>query len=303
MTGATGFLGKNLIDLLDQSAPDVEIHAFSRSVESARALGGRVIVHEADLLDSAAVSRAVEEASCTHLCHMGWLGAESPDRYGSTENKRWVDASEYLFDRFSSAGGERVVHVGSCIEYGNDIYGPQTEASPLESDTAYGQAKADVSQIVLDGVGHDATGAVARVFFCYGRYEQSERLVPSIISSLLAGKALDLTEGRQRRDYLDARDVGRALIALLGSDVAGAFNVGSGVSTEVRRVAEILGDAIGRPELLRFGARPEGADTAPEILADTTRIRSEVGWSPSISLEEGLHDTISFWRQAIEIER
>lgn len=302
LTGATGFLGRNLLDLLERSASDVEVHVFSRSAATEELLKGRATIHKVDLLDPAAVTRAVDIASCTHLCHMGWLGAESPNRYGSPENKRWVEASQHLFDRFSTQSAGRIVHIGSCIEYGNGIDGAQGEASPLESDTSYGQAKAEVSEIVLEGFGNGTTAAVARIFFCYGRYEQRERLVPSIITSLGKGESIDLTEGRQRRDYLDGRDVAQALFALLETDAPGAFNVGSGVSVEVRRVAEILGEAMGRTELLRFGARTEGADTAPEILADTSRIRSVTGWAPGITLEEGLNDAIAWWQHSAQAQ-
>lgn len=302
LTGATGFLGRNLLDLLERSAPGVEVHVFSRSASVPDTLSGQATVHEVDLLDPDAVAQAVEATSCTHLGHMGWLGAESPNRYGSPDNKRWVDASQYLFDRFTAHSGTRIVHIGSCIEYGNGIAGPQNEDSPLDSDTAYGQAKAEVSQSILDGFGEGTTAAVARIFFCYGRYEQRERLVPSIITSLLNGEPLDLTEGRQRRDYLDGRDVAKALVTLLQSDASGAFNVGSGESVEVRQVAEMLGEAIGRPELLRFGARPEGADTAPEILADTSRIQSVLDWTPGITLEDGLLDSIAWWRHALQAQ-
>ena len=152
----------------------------------------------------------------------------------------------------------------------------------------------------LEGFGNGTTAAVARIFFCYGRHEQRERLVPSIITSLINDVPLDLTEGRQLRDYLDGRDIARALWLLLNSDAEGAFNIGSGVSVEVRHLAEIVGNALGRPELLRFGARPEGPDTAREILADTSRIRSVVGWEPSITLEEGLQDSIAWWRQSAQ---
>ena len=299
LTGPTGFLGRNLLDLLGRSAPDVEVHAFSRSADIPKPWKGSVTAHQVDLFDPVAVARAVEAASCTHLCHMGWIGAESSNRLVSPENTQWVEASKYLFERFTEQGGGRIVQVGSCIEYGNGIDSAQNEDSPLNSDTAYGRAKADVSRAVLDGFGDEVTAAVARVFFCYGRHEQSERLVPAIITSLLAGEPLDLTEGRQRRDYLDGRDVASALFAILSSDAEGAFNVGSGESVEVRRVAEILSDTIGGRELLRFGARAEGIDTAKEILADTSRIRSVIGWSPSMSLEDGLSDTIDWWRDQL----
>lgn len=290
LTGAGGFFGSNVLDIL--SGADVEIHVIQRSPGAPRP---GVTAHRADLLDTDDITTIMAKVKPTHLCHIAWLGPEHQDRYRSPENARWVTASKKLFHGFRDAGGERLVQVGSCIEYGNERTGVRIESQPLEPDTAYGAAKAELSHYV-DVLGHDLSTAVARPFFSYGPHEQVERLVPSLILALDRGEPIDLTEGRQRRDYLDARDVARAIVTLLRSDHTGPYNIGSGVAVEVRAIAEHLGRISGRPELLNFGARPEGADTAAEIVADIGLITSVTDWRPTISLEQGLEEATEWWR-------
>lgn len=295
LTGATGFLGSNLVDLLGHCDVGTdgagELHVAVRSPVD---LGPQVTSHQLDLFDGGAVDAFMERVAPTHLCHLAWLGPEHRDRYRSPENARWVEASKRLFRAFRASGGQRLVQLGSCIEYGNARSGVRVESQVLRPDTAYGRAKAELSALT-EALAVDLSTAVARPFFCYGAHEQPDRLVPSIILALDRGQPIELTEGRQRRDYLDARDVAAALLALLRSDATGPFNIGAGEAVEVRSIAERLGRIAGRPELLRFGARPEGADTAAEIVADIERLTTHTDWKPRISLERGLADTTDWW--------
>jgi nucleoside-diphosphate-sugar epimerase len=308
LTGASGFFGSNLVDLVaGGSAPSVELHTLQRrQLPSTSDRAGRLTVHQVDLFDHVAVEAALTAIAPTHLCHLAWLGPETTDRYRSPDNQRWAEASKRLFTAFGRAGGTRLIHLGSCIEYGNAASGPRLETQPLAPDTAYGEAKADLSQYLLADRPAElasATVAVARPFFAYGPHEQQDRLVSSLILALGQGQSVDLTEGLQRRDYLDARDVASALWALLTGDVEGAFNVGSGTAVTVRSIAETIGRATGRSDLLRFGARPDGADTAAEIVADISRITSDTNWRPQIDLEKGIADAIIWWDNRLPTPR
>jgi nucleoside-diphosphate-sugar epimerase len=135
-----------------------------------------------------------------------------------------------------------------------------------------------------------------RIFFVYGPREHPARLVSSVIRSLLAGEEAKCTHGEQVRDFLHASDVAAAFVSLLESDVDGPVNVGSGIPTTIHDLIARIGKAIGRPELLRFGALPARADEPPTILADIRRLTKEVGWMQRISLEKGLEQTIAWWR-------
>ena len=73
---------------------------------------------------------------------------------------------------------------------------------------------------------------------------------------------------------------------------AGAVNIGSGEGVAVREVVETLGRLAGRPELIELGAVPRPEGDPPEIVADTSRLRDEVGWAPEVALEAGLASTM-----------
>lgn len=297
LTGAGGFLGRNLLDRLALNGHGYdEIHAVGRRPVGAWP-GRSLTVHAVDLFDADAVARLMADVAPTHLCHMAWLGPEHADRYRSAANHDWVDVSSSLFESFVRAGGRRLVHLGSCIEYGNSVEGRRSEELPLAPDTAYGEAKARVAERV-EQLSPELSTAVARPFFAYGPHEQEARLVSSLILALERGEQIDLTEGRQRRDYLHSADIADALGTLLATDTAtGPFNIGAGAAVAVRSIAEHLGHLSGRPELLRFGARPEGADTADEIVADIGRITDHTTWRPVITLGDGLERTMRWWRQ------
>ena len=95
---------------------------------------------------------------------------------------------------------------------------------------------------------------------------------------------------------MHTRDAGAALAALALSDVAGAVNIASGEGVSIASIAERLGGIAGRPDLIRIGALPDREGEPPRIVADVRRLRDEVGFRPSLTLQEGLADTYSWWR-------
>ena len=99
-----------------------------------------------------------------------------------------------------------------------------------------------------------------------------------------------MTDGTQRRDFLHAADAGAAFAALADSEVVGAVNVASGETVVLRELAQQIGRLIGRGELLQIGARPMPEGEPPALIADIERLRDEVGWSPTIGIEDGLEE-------------
>jgi nucleoside-diphosphate-sugar epimerase len=138
--------------------------------------------------------------------------------------------------------------------------------------------------------------AWARLFFLYGEREHPARLVSSVARSLLAGEAAECSAGTQERDFLHTNDVADALIALVKSDLEGPINIGSGDAVSVRSVIEVVARVCGRPELVRFGARPTPPGEPQLLVADVSRLRNELNWRPSISLEDGVREVVNWWR-------
>jgi nucleoside-diphosphate-sugar epimerase len=135
-----------------------------------------------------------------------------------------------------------------------------------------------------------------RIFFVYGPHEHPDRLVSSLARALVRGDPAPTSEGAQRRDFLHARDVAGAFVALLNSDVEGAVNIGSGAAVPVRLVVETIADAAGRPDLVEWGALPQRPGDPPLLEADVRRLRDEVGWRPGVPLVEGIRSTVEWWK-------
>ena len=277
VTGATGFVGRQALAPL--AARGYEVHAVGR--------------RDVDLLDPDATARFVEDLRPTHLLHFAWY-AEPGAFWQSAENERWRAASVRLLEAFAASGGTRAAVAGTCAEYDWSGSGLLSEQStPLAPRTPYGEAKnavrAAAEQLSL-------SLAWGRIFFLYGPHEDERRLVASVTRALLAGLPARTTPGRQVRDFLHVADVGDAFAALLDSGSEGPVNVGSGEGVAVADVVQRLAALVGRAELVELGALEAPPDEPPLLVADVGRLRDEVGWRPSRSLDDGLRDTVEWWR-------
>jgi nucleoside-diphosphate-sugar epimerase len=298
LTGATGFLGCQVLEHLLERG--YEVHAASSRSAPTQGPAAPAHWHAADLLDPQAAEQLVGLARPTHLVHCAWY-ARPGAVWNSLENVRWVEASLRLLRAFGVAGGQRAVFVGSCAEY-DWRYGLCSESrTPTAPASLYGASKDGLRRVVDVAAGQlDVSLAWARPFFLYGPHEHPDRLVPAIVRPLLRGEAAACSEGSQLRDYLHVVDAAAALVAILE---CGPINVGSGMPVRVRDIVATLGDAVGRPDLVRYGAIAGSSSEVPLVLADIARLRRETGWSPRIELTAGLKDAVAFWRHSASVQQ
>ena len=134
------------------------------------------------------------------------------------------------------------------------------------------------------------------MFFVFGPHESPARLGGSVARALVRGERAACSHGRQQRDFIYSEDLADAFAALLLSPVEGTVNLATGEATEVRTLVRALAAAAGRPELVDFGARPANPNEPDVLLADTARLRDEVGWVPPSGLAQRAADTIAWWR-------
>jgi nucleoside-diphosphate-sugar epimerase len=297
LTGGTGFIGRWAGAKLLRDGH--EVHIVTASGKMPEMLRDAHL-HKADLLDPAAIAPLLAAVRPTHLLHFAW-NAVPGVYWTSPDNDRWLGASLSLLQAFRDTGGQRAVMAGSCAEYDWAQAGICNEATTkLNRHSAalpYINCKIALQEL-LQRFGADAgiSTAWGRIFFQYGPYEHPNRLVSSVIRSLLQGEPALCTHGRQVRSFLHAADVGSAFSALLISDVQGPVNIGSAAPISLAELVEIIGEQIGRPELIRLGARAAPAGEPDILLPGTTRLEQEVGWRPQYNLQTGLADTIAWWR-------
>lgn len=296
VTGASGFLGRHCVAALAEAGHRVIGLARRPGAEP---LPGAVEVLPCDLLDPASRAQALAAAKADCLIHFAWH-ADPRDRWLTPANLDWVAASLALAREFAATGGTRFVFVGSCAEYDWSHSLLSEQDTPLRPATAYGAAKA-ATGLALSG----AAGALGlafawpRVFFCYGPGEPRGRLVPDLIAGLLKRERVACTDGEQRRDFMHAADIGRAIAAIALSDWQGPINVASGEAVAVKAlIAEVAG-ALGRPEQVELGAISRPPSDPPLLAADTASLAG-LGFSPRFDLAAGVRDTIAAARAVEE---
>jgi nucleoside-diphosphate-sugar epimerase len=298
LTGATGFVGRNAIAPL--LARGYDVHAVtSRSTPSS--VSG-VTWHRADLLDATKAAALCNDVRPTSLLHFAWM-VEHGAFWNAPQNLDWTAASLQLLRAFADAGGRRAVLAGTCAEYlweGEERCAEQR--TPLRPNRLYGVAKNALHSVASAFANEgDLEIGWGRLFFLYGPHEDPRRLVPAIILAALQHRPVATTDGRVIRDFMHVADAADAFVALLDSDVTGAVNIASGEERTIRQVIEAIAEKFEPPPEVLWGAQPTRIGEPAKLVADVTRLRDEVGWSPQFSFEERLSETIEWWREQVGV--
>lgn len=298
LTGATGFIGQFAISPL--LAKNYVVHAVTSKpikFESTE----NVVWHQANLLNASEVNDLIKSICPTHLLHFAWY-VEHGKVWNAVDNLDWLEASLHLAREFAANGGKRLIGSGTCAEYDWNESGIFSEnTSRLRPRNLYGASKYALN-LTLENFAKtaDLSYGWGRIFYLFGQRESPNRLVPSVINALLRNEPAKTSHGNQIRDFYDVEDVAKAFVALLESDVFGAVNIASGEGMRIAGLVEEIGRIAGKPDLLRIGALPAPANDPPMIVADTTRLREEVGWRKDFNVTENLTETFEWWKQNYE---
>lgn len=276
-----------------------EVHGTARRIESGPSLAG-LTVHEADLTDAegfAAVIDLVEPDLVINLAGISSVAQswEQPVIISEVSGRIVADLLESCWQLEQRVGREvRFIQASSSEIFGDPEERPQTERTPIRPINPYGAAKANAHQLaqVARARGQFASNAI--LF----NHESPERPATFVTRKITVGVA-EIAMGRTktirlgnlgaRRDWSWAGDVIDALVLIAGAPKPDDFVVASGVARSVRDfvAAAFAAAGIGDWEGLvvqdpRF-LRPSDA---PELRGDSTKLRTELGWVPSVSFDE-----------------
>lgn len=297
VTGATGFVGANLVRRL--LAEKADVYVLTRDAASAWRLEGireRVTVLSGDLGRLADVQAAMDQANPVVVFHMATVraGNAQPD-YAQFVAINTMGA-HHLLAAARANGVERLISAGSQLEYGPSLK-PHCETDCLQPDTYHGMTKGAAS-VYLQAAGRKGNPATVtlRLFHVYGPWESPKRLIPTAIRAVSGGTLLRMTPRGIRRDYVYVGDVVEAF--LMAADLpgigGGIFNIGSGIQTSNEEVVMMVGKLCGKPLSVEFDAyAPHATDTTYRV-ADIEKAGKVLGWKPATSLEQGLKATIEW---------
>jgi nucleoside-diphosphate-sugar epimerase len=292
VTGAAGFIGAALARRLVARGDAVTALAGPGS-DPWRLEGLRDVadVFELDLRDADAVARALRAARPELVFHLAAHGAYSWQRSLPRMIETNVAGAAHVAEAAIDAGARAIVNAGSSSEYGLKDHAPPEHELP-EPNSAYAVTKA--SATLLGGWLARHRGAAIttlRLYSAYGPWEEPRRLMPALVAHGLDGRLPPLADPAIARDFVYVEDVCDAflLAAERAQPGAGAvYNIGSGVQTTLRELAEVARRVWGieqEPAWAAFPARDWDTDV---WIADARRAQEELGWRAATPLEAGL---------------
>lgn len=295
LTGGTGFIGSRLARQLvnDEGAAVTAVGRHSCAVAGV----DNVLVPQ---LENSALTRALQGLRFDAVIHLAAAGVHPADR--NLDNLISINTllPAQIVQLAQRHGAGAVVIAGSSAEY----LPPQGEAKlkecgPLEYRKLYGSSKAAGGLLALAAATHlGVPTAHLRIFNAYGPGEAPHRLLPSLIHQLERGQRVNLSAGKQVRDFIHVDDVCSGLresvrALLEGRMVTGPFNLCSGEGHSVEAFARGVADAMQAPHhLLAFGALPMRPDELPHLVGDPSALQAKTGWHAHFGFEQGLRSAV-----------
>ncbi|WNG27888.1 dTDP-glucose 4,6-dehydratase [Cystobacter fuscus] len=306
VTGGCGFIGSNLVKYLRRVRPDWKIVnldklTYAGNLETHKEFEGdpKHVFVRGDVANRELVEHLMGVHQIDAVMH---LAAESHVDRSILGPEAFVQANvlgtQQLLEASRVRGIKRFLMVSTDEVYGS--LGPTgyfTETSPLQPSSPYSASKTSSDLIAL--AWHHTFGMDVVVTRCsnnYGRYQFPEKLIPLMVVNALQDKPLPVYgDGGNVRDWLHVDDHCSALLTALEKGKAGqVYNVGGNSERKNIEIVKAILGLLGKPEsLIKYVKDRPGHDRRYAI--DPTKIRTELGWTPAHTFEEGLKETVRWY--------
>jgi NAD dependent epimerase/dehydratase len=309
VTGGEGFIGSHLVERLVREGASVKVLALYNPFGRHGWLNepGGVRTDDIELLpgDVRDKGRTFESVDgCEVVFHLAALGGipysyVAPESYVQVNIEGTVNVAEAA----RRAGVRRMVHTSTSETYGTARTVPISEDHPMQPQSPYSASKIGADNMALSyHHAFDLPVAIIRPFNVYGPRQSTRAVIPTILTQLHRGaKKLELGATSPTRDFTYVEDTVAGFLAVARCDraVGEVVNVGSGKEIPIGDLVQLLVEVTGSDaEIVTDEARlrPEGSEVE-RLLADNRRAVEWTGWSPTVSLRDGLTRT-SEWIKA-----
>jgi NAD dependent epimerase/dehydratase len=299
VTGAEGFIGSTLIDLLLDQGADVRAFVHYKPYGDKGFLAhcaDDIDIQAGDIRDAGRVSDVV--AGCDIVMHLAAL-IGIPYSYVSPESYVQVNigGTMNVLQAARQHDVARIVHTSTSETYGTALTVPISEQHPLQPQSPYSASKIGADMMALSY--HNAFETpvvVCRPFNTYGPRQSMRAVIPTILQQLHAGRTeIELGAVSPTRDFTFVSDTAAGFIALAMSDAAigRAVNLGVGEEISIGDLAELCIEVTGSDATVvtdEDRLRPTGSEVN-RLRSDNSLAKQLTGWEPEVGLREGLTRT------------
>jgi dTDP-glucose 4,6-dehydratase len=306
VTGGAGFIGSNFVRYWVERHPDDVVVAYDALTYAGNRaslddVADRCTFVQGDIRDLDGAERTIKDFGIDTIVNFAAeshnsLAVLDPARFFSTN----VIGTQTMLEAARRNDVARFHHISTCEVYGDmdlDDPGAFTEESPYRPRTPYNAAKAGGDHAVR--AYHETFDLPVTITNCsnnYGPYQFPEKVIPVFITKAIDDQPIPMYASTQnRREWLHVLDHCAAIETVLARGRIGeTYHVGSGVERSIEEIADTVLDALGKPRSLKTIV-PDRPGHDRRYLLDITKIRTELGWTPTIAFDQGIADTVAWY--------
>jgi dTDP-glucose 4,6-dehydratase len=306
VTGGAGFIGSNFVHYWLEAHPDDHVVAYdlltyAGNRENLSAVEDVIVFVQGDICDRELAEATLRENDIDVVVN---FAAESHNSLAVVDPTRFfrtnVLGTQTLLDAARAAGVKRFHHVSTCEVYGDlalDTDEVFTEESPYRPRTPYNASKAGADHAVR--AYFETFELPVTITNCsnnYGPFQFPEKVIPLFTTNALDDEALPMYQSTQnKREWLHVLDHCEAIDLVLHAGRPGeTYNVGSGIEATIEEIADRVLELTGKPQSLKKIV-PDRPGHDRRYLLDASKIRDELGWTPSRGWDEGLAETVAWY--------
>lgn len=289
ITGCTGFLGTNLVEELHEK---YKLYGTSRVERN----NPNIDIIKVDLTNTD--FKFIDDLkNLKYVIHLA--GFSSPSRSNIADIQDVVElnvnSTRQLLEKLKTKNLEKIVFMSSAAVYNSN--GCSKEESPINNNgDRYSRSKLDAETICKDYINKGLPIVIFRLSNCYGPNQQWKRdEIPTIIPQFIMQsfeKNIHVLNRNILRDFVYVKDCVSAVSKSLESNYIGVLNLGSGKPTSTETLAKII-SKVNNSKLTFFNEETKEKNIS---YLDISKIKKELDWKPKYSVEEGLKETIKFYK-------
>lgn len=304
VTGGAGFIGSNLVDELVKQDYDVVVvdNLSTGKEDNLKEVKEKIKFYKIDITDDQKLSEVFEQEKPEAIFHL----AAQINVVKSKEDPDWDRQQNYygslnVIEKCKNHNVKKIIFSSSAAVYGDTKQIPTKESHPTAPYSPYGENKLDVERHLDKYYNEYNLSYIAlRYSNVYGPRQISEAeggVVAIFCDKVVYGNAPTIYgDGEQTRDLIYVGDVVRANILALESEKIGVYNISTKKEISISSLVDLIKKNTDHPKIEPIHDPARLADQARSAL-DNSKAKAELDWEPQISLEQGIKQTIEWFRK------
>ncbi len=283
VTGGDGYLGTFLVNRLKRENANVFVISLGEKEEEN--------YFNVDITNFDELNEVIQKIRPEIIVHLAaYLSRERDFSVYEKMEKINVQGTFNLLKALHNIDYSNFIFTSSSEIYGNNL-SPFSETQLPNPVSPYSLSKVHAETLIETFSAQYAKNyTILRLFNFYGPNMPEDYFIPQMINSLSRNQEFRMTKGEQKRDFMYVDDVLEALVLTIKSNGShrDIYNVCSGVGTQLSELAEHINRVHTSNSKINIGALPYRNNEVWEMIGDNSKIKSRMGWSPKISISEGI---------------